>query len=59
MECFNVLPKQPYFVMATTQYYKSLVMKYGISHFYNFIVDEKSENHLLAIPDGCVDILFE
>jgi hypothetical protein len=28
-----VSPKQPYFVMATSRYYKAVVMDYGISHF--------------------------
>lgn len=53
-----VLPKQPFFVLATHQYYKVLVMKYGISHFYSFEVEPGTETTAVAIPDGCVDILF-
>lgn len=54
----KVLPKQPYFVMATSKYYKSVILKYGISHFYSFEMTHQKESVLLAIPDGCIDILF-
>lgn len=53
----KVLPKQPYFVMANSKYYKSVVLKYGISHFYSFQLEPDKEA-MIAIPDGCIDILF-
>jgi len=52
-----VCPKQPYFVMATSRYYKAVVMEYGISHFYSF-QNDLSENSVIAVPDGSIDILF-
>lgn len=52
-----VCPKQPYFVIATSRYYKALVMNYGISHFYCF-QNDMTENSIIAVPDGCIDILF-
>lgn len=53
-----ICPKQPYFVMATSRYYKAVVMNYGISHFYCFQKDDIIENSIIAVPDGCIDILF-
>jgi AraC-like DNA-binding protein len=44
--------------MATTRYYKSVVMQYGISHFYCFKKDHSINNTLVAVPDGCIDIQF-
>ncbi|AWW26646.1 helix-turn-helix domain-containing protein [Acetobacterium carbinolicum] len=52
-----VSPKQPYFVMATSRYYKAVVMDYGISHFYSFNNDVIG-NEVIAVPDGCIDMLF-
>jgi len=52
-----VCPKQPYFVMATSRYYKAVIMDYGISHFYCF-QNDLSENSVIAVPDGSIDILF-
>jgi AraC-like DNA-binding protein len=54
----TISPKQPYFVMATSRYYKAVVMNYGISHFYCFHKDDFIENSIIAVPDGCIDILF-
>ncbi|MBP1736312.1 MAG: hypothetical protein H6Q60_193 [Oscillospiraceae bacterium] len=53
-----IYPKQPYFVMATEHYYKAVVMNYGISHFYCFLKDKTTEHPVIAVPDGCIDILF-
>lgn len=53
-----IYPKQPYFVMVTKHYYKAVVMNYGISHFYCFQKDDIVENSFIAVPDGCIDILF-
>ncbi|MDD3140158.1 MAG: helix-turn-helix domain-containing protein [Lachnospiraceae bacterium] len=53
-----IYPKQPYFVMVTSHYYKAVVMNYGISHFYCFQKDDIIENSFIAVPDGCIDILF-
>ncbi|EKQ55570.1 MULTISPECIES: helix-turn-helix domain-containing protein [unclassified Clostridium] len=53
-----ICPKQPYFVMTTSHYYKAVVMNYGISHFYCFQKEDTIKNSFIAVPDGCIDILF-
>lgn len=48
-------PKQPEFVLSTSNYTKKYLMQYNIAHFYQF----KAESVKLGvIPDACVDILF-
>lgn len=53
-----ISPKQPYFVMTTSHYYKAVIMNYGISHFYCFQKEDIIEKPFIAVPDGCIDILF-
>jgi len=48
-------PKQPEFVLATSNYTKKIVMQYNIAHFYQFTAES---NKLSVIPDACIDILF-
>lgn len=48
-------PKQPEFVLATSDYKKSVLMKHNISHFYHFNAESAK---MVVIPDACVDILF-
>lgn len=50
---------QPYFVMATSEYYKEIMMKNGIAHFYKYCKNAHDMSNVIAVPDGCVDILFE
>lgn len=52
-------PIQPYFVLRTSHYYKQVLMNYGISHFYEYTLDCQEEDHYMAVPDGCVDIMFQ
>jgi AraC-like DNA-binding protein len=51
--------KQPWFVLGAAQdfllYHSDIP---DISHFYSFEADPSTEQ-VLAIPDGCVDILFD
>ncbi|WP_418138528.1 helix-turn-helix domain-containing protein [Marinomonas sp. RS-M-Aa-14] len=51
--------KQPWFVLGAAQefllYHSDIP---SISHFYSFEADPATEQ-VLAIPDGCVDILFD
>lgn len=49
---------QPYFVMSAAKYYKTVVNDLGISHFYTFPEKAIKENTMMAVPDGCIDILF-
>ncbi len=48
-------PKQPEFVLATSDYKKKIVMQYNIAHFYQFTAEA---DKLSVIPDACIDILF-
>lgn len=49
---------QPYFVMSTSKYYKAVKNQLGISHFYTFNKEAAQNINTLAVPDGCIDILF-
>lgn len=51
----KLTPKQPEFVLATSDYKKKVLMQYNIAHFYQFTAES---NTLGVIPDACVDILF-
>ena len=48
-------PKQPEFVLITSDYTKKYLMKYDLAHFYQFTAEA---NHMGVIPDASVDILF-
>lgn len=48
-------PKQPEFVLATSDYSKKYFMNYNISHFYHFTAEA---DKMGVIPDACIDILF-
>ena len=50
-------PTQPYFVLDTTDFVQKMYLKDGISHFYNYKVNVSMPYR--AVPDGCIDILFE
>jgi AraC-like DNA-binding protein len=54
-QSFDLNPKQPEFVLATTTYEKKYPLQQTIAHFYQF----KSEATTMGvIPDACIDILF-
>ncbi len=48
-------PKQPEFVLVTSDYSKKPLAKYNIAHFYQFTAET---NRMNVIPDACVDLLF-
>lgn len=48
-------PKQPEFVLATSDYSKKYLMQYNLAHFYQFTAEA---GKMGVIPDACVDILF-
>lgn len=48
-------PRQPEFVLATSDYSKKYLMKYNLSHFYQFTAEAENMG---VIPDACIDILF-
>lgn len=52
-------PEQPWFVLNTSHYYWKIdSLLPDISHFYSFRTNNEAKL-TLAIPDGCVDILFD
>lgn len=50
-------PTQPFFVLNTSNFKQEIYLKQGISHFYSFDIEE--DVNIVAVPDGCIDILFE
>lgn len=48
---------QPYFVLQTEDFRQKVYLHQGISHFYTFHVAKELE--LYAVPDGCIDLIFE
>ncbi len=54
-EAVTLSPRQPEFVLATTDYSKKCLMKYNLSHFYQFTAES---DHMGVIPDACIDMLF-
>ena len=52
-------PEQPWFVLSAAKEYLLMMSDNPlISHFYNFTV-EMPNSRVMAIPDGCIDILFD
>lgn len=52
-------PEQPWFIFNAAQHYSLIVSDNpAVSHFYSFDVSDAAPL-TLAIPDGCVDILFD
>lgn len=52
-------PEQPWFVLNAAQHYSLIASNNpAISHFYSFDIAQDA-NVTLAIPDGCVDIVFD
>jgi AraC-like DNA-binding protein len=48
-------PKQPEFVLATSDYKKRVLMQYNLAHFYQFHAEAPEMG---VIPDACIDIIF-
>lgn len=60
MSCTNIInPEQPWFVLSAARQYSLMnAENSAISHFYSFEVSP-SAPLTLAVPDGCVDIVFD
>lgn len=56
MDWENISLTQPFFVMNSEYYLKKKFGYYGISHFYKFY--KRDEMSTIAVPDGCIDIIF-
>lgn len=48
-------PKQPEFVLVTSDYEKRVLMDSNFAHFYQF---KAESDHMSVIPDACIDIMF-
>lgn len=54
-----ICPEQPWFVLNAARHYALIASRHpAISHFYSFEVAPEAAL-TLAIPDGCVDIVFD
>lgn len=53
----HTVNEQPWFVLNSSRYWVMPCAHPAISHFYAFDVAHSS--NLLAVPDGCVDIVFD
>ncbi len=45
-------------MLLTDQYTKKIVLRYGISHFYECRVRDGVSEIPTSVPDGCIDIMF-
>jgi AraC-like DNA-binding protein len=54
-----VHPIQPYFAFSTDKYYKRPFQVNGIAHMYEYTCRYNSDNTTTAIPDGCIDVIFD
>lgn len=53
-----LIPRQPYQILLAEQCMMKNVLKYGISHFYEYKVGCNVSEITTAVPDGCIDIMF-
>jgi AraC-like DNA-binding protein len=51
-------PIQPYFALCSTRYFKRVVRADGIAHIYGYTCEHPQNNTTTAIPDSCIDIVF-
>ena len=51
-------PFQPYMTLEMDSYNQINKSQYGISHFYEFTIDEKKGHCIKAVPDASIDLLF-
>lgn len=52
-------PVQPYFTLSSTKYYKRPETGSPISHIYEYTYDDREDRPIIAIPDGCIDIMID
>lgn len=55
---YDLIPVQPYIAMYTDGYQSLIQKNYGISNFYEFTLEEETQQQIQAVPDGSVDLLF-
>ena len=57
-ECTIINPHQPYIEKGVDQLHKLNCPKHGVSHFYEFSLNEGKPHEVKAVPDGSIDLLF-
>ena len=58
MDDIKINPFQPYVLLETEDFKKLEVNNLGISHFYEFSLNDKDNHVTKAVPDGSIDLLF-
>ena len=56
-ECTIINPHQPYIEKGVDQLHKLNCPKHGVSHFYEFSLNEGKPHEVKAVPDGSIDLL--
>jgi len=54
----QIYPVQPFFLCKTRRYFKVREGGAPIVHYYSFYADDGPDKPIIAVPDGCVDMLF-
>jgi AraC-like DNA-binding protein len=54
----DITPVQPFFLVNTHKYYKMRAPGSPIVHYYSYTADMGRHIDTVAVPDGCVDIMF-
>lgn len=52
-------PVQPFFTLSSTRYFKRPEEDSPISHIYEYRYDDREDRPIVAVPDGCVDIMID
>lgn len=55
----HMYPIQPYFALSSDKYYKRPIEAAGIAHIYEYSSEHAENDSLVAIPDGCIDLLID
>jgi AraC-like DNA-binding protein len=55
----SMKPIQPYFALCASRYFKRIVRTDGIAHIYGYLCEHPLNNTTTAIPDSCIDIVFD
>lgn len=51
-------PFQPFMTLEMDNYNQIYRTDYGMSHFYEFTMDNKKKHYVKAVPDASIDLLF-
>ena len=54
----TIMPLQPYLILQTNTYKRMEDLDLGISHYYEFTLEEGNQHSIYSVPDGSIDLLF-